>query len=139
MANVILEEIKDYGFMHSSHTINDVLIKAISFGLSSVESYMESRLLKVSHMFESYTGKAFKDSKVKESPSMGEYCSLVTPIWTPESEITNELISDDGLIKPMKFEFLDISHLYWQTPQGINFIYTLQEKAPLELFALKSM
>ena len=115
MANVILEEIKDYGFMHSSHSVNESLLKAISFGLSSVGSYMESRLMHVSHMFESYTGKAFKDKKVKESPSMGEYCSLVTPIWTQESVITNELISDDGLIKPMKFEFLDISHLYWQT------------------------
>ena len=113
MADIILEEIKDYGFMHSSHSVNDSLIKAISFNLSSVGRYMESRLLKVSHMFESYTGKAFKDSKIKESPSMGEYCSLVTPIWTPEKEITNELISDGGLIKPMKFEFLDISHLYW--------------------------
>ena len=122
MADIILEEIKDYGFMHSSHLVNDSLIKAISFNLSSVGRYMESRLLKVSHMFESYTGKAFKDSVRKESPSMGEYCSLVTPIWTPEKEITNELISDNGLIKPMKFEFLDISHLYWQTEQGKLFI-----------------
>ena len=59
MANVILEEIKDYSFMHSSNSVNDALIKAISFGLTGVGPYMESRLKKVSHMFESYTGKAF--------------------------------------------------------------------------------
>ena len=70
---------------------------------------------------------------------MGEYCRLATPIWTAESEITNVLISEYGLIKPMEFQFLDIPHLYWQTPQGMNFIYTLQEHSPLELFALKSM
>ena len=95
MANVILDGIKDYGFMHSSDFLNEALIYAISLDLHSVGDYMESRLqkvpymdtqpLKVSKMFEKYSKKVIKDSKVIDSPSLGKYCQFITPIWAAQS------------------------------------------------------
>ena len=55
MAEVIFNNIKDYGFMHSSQLINEGVIQAIKLNLPSLGDYLDSRLIAVKHCFSSNT------------------------------------------------------------------------------------
>ena len=47
MAEVIFKNLKDYGFMHSSHLINEAIIQATKLALPSIGDYLDSRLKQV--------------------------------------------------------------------------------------------
>ena len=49
LADAILENIMNFGLMHSSHQIIDALIVGTRLGLPSVKSYLESRIMKTEH------------------------------------------------------------------------------------------
>ena len=55
LAEVIFHYIKDYSYMHSSQIIHESLIQAVSIGLPSIAAYLESRMIKPEHCFESTT------------------------------------------------------------------------------------
>ena len=49
LADAILENIMNFGMMHSSHQIIDALIMGTALGLPSVKSYLDSRIMKAEH------------------------------------------------------------------------------------------
>ena len=53
MAEVIINGIKDYGFMHSSHFIVEAVTRATKLGLPSIIDYFGHRLRTVEHSFTS--------------------------------------------------------------------------------------
>ena len=57
MAEIIFEYIKDYGFMHCSHLINEAVIQATRLSLANIGAYLESRLKEVKHCFKTNTQK----------------------------------------------------------------------------------
>ena len=59
MAEVILEGIKNYGFMHSSFFIVEAVIRATELGLPAIKDYLERRLKSIDHSFGSKTEHAF--------------------------------------------------------------------------------
>ena len=134
MAEVIIDNIKDYGLMHSSHFINEAIIKATRLGLEPMSDYFDSRLQKVSHCFDSTTQLPILDSVKKESPTFGTYGSITTPIWHNEGLIRNQMFSKTGKLQPMDLQYIDVPNIHKNTPVGKDFIYGLAECENLELF-----
>ena len=87
MANTIFLNIKDYGFMHSSHTIIEAVIEAIRVELPSIGSYLDSRIVHVPHLFQSMTQPEIRESCIRETPAMGEYGYTRANIWFPEQDV----------------------------------------------------
>ena len=73
MANIIFNNIKGYEYMHSSQIVHEAIIKATRLGLPSIGDYLESRMIKPRHCFESSTQYSIKKSCLNDTPSMGEY------------------------------------------------------------------
>ena len=55
MAEVIFDNIKNYGIMQSSSLINEAIIEAVKRSLPGIGDYFDSRLQKVNHCFASNT------------------------------------------------------------------------------------
>ena len=55
MAEIIFSNIKNYSYMHSSQIIHESIIQAVRIGLPSIGDYLESRMIKSEHTFESTT------------------------------------------------------------------------------------
>ena len=134
MAEVIIDNIKDYGLMHSSHFINEAIIKATRLGLEPMSDYFDSCLHKVSHCFDSTTQQPILDSVKKESPTFGTYGSITTPIWHNEGEIRHQMFSKTGKLQPMDLQYIDVPNIHKNTPVGKDFIYGLAQCENLELF-----
>ena len=70
---------------------------------------------------------------------MGYYGLHRTPIWAPEESIKKELFKEQGALQPMKLQFLDIPSVFFNTPDGFDFIYALKDSTDQSIFALKSV
>lgn len=55
MADIIFKNIKEYGYMHSSSNIHEAVIEAVRQSLPSIGEYLESRMIKPTHCFQSST------------------------------------------------------------------------------------
>ena len=73
MADLIFKNIKEYGYMHSSSIIHEAVIEAVRQGLPSIGEYLESRMIKPTHCFQSSTQYQIKSKCLKETYSMGKY------------------------------------------------------------------
>ena len=73
MAEIIFKNIKKYDYMHSSQILHESVIKATRLGLPSIGDYLESRLIKPEHIFESSTQHSIREKCLHWSPSMGFY------------------------------------------------------------------
>ena len=91
MAEIIFMNIKHYAYMHSSQIVHEAVIKATYLGIPSIGEYLESRMIKPLHCFESSTQHSIKNSRLNYTPSMGNYGRIVTKVWEPENNIKNNL------------------------------------------------
>ena len=73
MAEIIFKNINKYEYMQSSQIIHESVIKATKLGLPSIGEYLESRLIKPEHIFESSTQHSIKAKVRHWNPSMGYY------------------------------------------------------------------
>ena len=81
MAEVIFENIKNYGIMHSSMLINEALIEAVKRSLPGIGEYFDSRLQKVDHCFTSNTQRAIKKSSTVKLADTDEIGMIKADIW----------------------------------------------------------
>jgi len=125
MADVIFEHITDYGFMHSSFQITEAVIQGIKLALPSIGDYLNSRLISVNQSFASGAHRAIKKNRIRKTPVSGEYGYLNTSIWAPENEMKKEMFEDSGPLQPMNLVYVDVPHLYYNTPIGFDFIEAL--------------
>ena len=91
MAEVIFKNIKDYGYMHSSQIIHEAIIKATKIGLKNIGAYLESRMMKVTHCFESSTQHMIRKDRIKKTPSMGLFGLIESNVWEPEEKMKEEM------------------------------------------------
>ena len=55
LANLVFENITDYGFMHSSNFISPAILNAVEIGADFVNTYLEQSLKEVDHFFKQKT------------------------------------------------------------------------------------
>ena len=87
MAEVIFSYLSEYGFMHSSSLVNEAIINAVEISLPSIGAYLDSRLIKVEHSFESKTQHAIKEESQRNVAALGDYGICEVDIWAPEGYI----------------------------------------------------
>ena len=64
MADVIFKYISDYGYMHSSSIIHEAIIEATKISLPSIGDYLDSRMMRAVHCFESQTQYDILENKI---------------------------------------------------------------------------
>lgn len=139
MADIIFKSIKEYSYMHSSQVIHQAVIEAVRIGLPSIGEYLESRMIKPHHCFESSTQYQIKKKVQKQTSSMGVYGLLKTKVWVKEDEIKDEMFEKQGAMLPMLLLYIDIPYLYYNSHVGMKFIEALGECNDYSVFSLCSI
>lgn len=122
MADVIFKSIKNYGYMHSSQFLHLAITEATKLGLASAGEFLESRMIKPFHCFESSSQYSIRSDRLKSTPSMGKFGLTVTNVWDSEQKIKNDLFESEGALHPMKLAYLDIPYLHTNNVLGMKFI-----------------
>jgi len=92
MADLILENLAEYGVLHSSQQILDAVIQATRIGLPSIKLYLESRLKKTLHPMLQPNQRRIRQEISRSSPAMGGDYGLVTaPVLGTVTDITSRL------------------------------------------------
>ena len=98
MAEVIFDNLKNYGFMQSSTLINEALIEAVKRSLPGIGEYLDSRMQKVDHCFTSNTQRAIKSSSMVKLADVDEIGMIGADIWMRENEMKDALFEAEGAL-----------------------------------------
>lgn len=101
MAEVIFDNIKNYGFMQSSTLINEAVIEAVHRSLPGIGEYLDSRLQKVDHCFTSNTQRSIKNSSIVKLADVDEIGMIKADIWERENVMKDKLFEAKGALQPM--------------------------------------
>ena len=118
MAEVIFDNIKNYGIMQSSMLINEAIIEAVKRSLPGIGDYFDSRLQKVNHCFTSNTQRSIKNSSIVKLADVEEVGVIRADIWERENTMKDKLFEKEGALQPMSMQYLDTPNLYCNTPEG---------------------
>jgi len=113
LADVLLENIKEYGLLHCSQSITDALIVGTRLGLPAVKSYLESRVRITEHKLLVLSQTTMQDGRLRKSDAIeGEYGYVEAPIWGSARNITSDLFKPYGVKLPTRFETIDLPELH---------------------------
>ena len=113
LAEIIFDNIKDYGLLHSSQLVIDAVLKSIRIGLPAVKGYLDSRIMIAEHPLLPESMPRLKSKNRRYSEAIkGWYGYKTAPIAGRVSLITDDLFKKNRPKEPTIFNVVDLPELH---------------------------